>query len=181
MRAQGRGEVREKKRERPQTLYIDKVVVDTPVVMQRQVPRYSDCIEDSGNADQPGDQVCRVPTDSVHRQGCCRYACGDAVKGPSNSDGVEDCGSPAGAVRRQSCGGADGMRQVACTKMRLPHHVRRGRRVRRMWRVQPHPRMCRMRLVCVHKMYGGCTGGLASTGSSTSTWARPPLVMTLFR
>ena len=43
---------------------------------------------------------------------------------------VEDCGRPVGAVRRHSHGGADGMRQVACPKMQLPHHVRRGRRMR---------------------------------------------------
>ena len=64
---------------------------------------------------QPGDQACRVPADSIHRQGCCRSACGDATTVP-NSDGVEDSGRPADAVRWQSYGGADGMRQVACQK-----------------------------------------------------------------
>ena len=33
-------------------------------------------------------------------------ACGDATTGNSGSDFIEDCGSPDGAVRRQSCGGA---------------------------------------------------------------------------
>ena len=79
-------------------------------------PSDSDCIEDSGKPDQPGDQACRVPTDSKHRQGCSRSAFGDATTGPSNSDGVEDRGRPADAVRWQSYGGADGMRQVACPK-----------------------------------------------------------------
>ena len=32
-------------------------------------PSGSDCVVDSGNPDQPGDQACRVPTDSTHRQG----------------------------------------------------------------------------------------------------------------
>ena len=55
--------------------------------------------------DQPGDQACRIPAETVvHRQGYCRYACGDAATGPSYSDFVEECGSPAGAVRRDSCG-----------------------------------------------------------------------------
>ena len=57
----------------------------------------------------------RDPADSLHRQGC-RYACGDATTGPSDSDGVHDHGRPADAVRWQSYGGADGMRQVACPK-----------------------------------------------------------------
>ena len=87
-------------------------------------PSVSECTEDSGKSDQPGDQVCRVFADSIHRQGC-RYACGDATTGPSDSDGVDDHGRPADAVRWQSYGGADGM-----PKMRLPHHVRRGRRMR---------------------------------------------------
>ena len=55
--------------------------------------------------DQPGDQACLCSADSIHRQGC-RYACGDAANGVSDADGVEDRGSPAGVVRRQSCGGA---------------------------------------------------------------------------
>ena len=53
-------------------------------------------------ADQPGDQAFQDPADSTHRRGC-RYSCGDAVKG---SDSARDGGSLAGAVRRQSCGGA---------------------------------------------------------------------------
>ena len=75
----------------------------------------SDFVEDCGSPDQPGDQTCRVPAEPVHRQSC-RYACGDAATGPSYSDGVEDHGRPADAVRWQSYGGADGMRQVACPK-----------------------------------------------------------------
>ena len=43
--------------------------------------------------DQLGDQVCREPTESIHRHGC-RHACGDATTGPSKSDGVEDRGRP---------------------------------------------------------------------------------------
>ena len=49
--------------------------------------------------------ACLFSTDSVHRHDC-RYACGDAANGPSYSNFVEDCGSPAGVVRRDSCGGA---------------------------------------------------------------------------
>ena len=56
--------------------------------------------------DQPGDHACRIPTDTEHRQGCCRYACGAATIGPSDSDCNEDSANPAGGVRRQSCGGA---------------------------------------------------------------------------
>ena len=65
----------------------------------------SNCGKDGFPVDQTGDQACLFSTDSVHRQDC-RYACGDAANGPSYSDFVEDCGSPAGAVRRDSCGGA---------------------------------------------------------------------------
>ena len=54
--------------------------------------------------DQPGDQARRDTADFLHRQSC-RHAGGDAVPGPSKSDFVEDCGSPAGAVRRDNCGG----------------------------------------------------------------------------
>ena len=43
---------------------------------------------------QPGDQACRVPAESIHRQSC-RHACGNATTGPSDSDGFEDCGRPA--------------------------------------------------------------------------------------
>ena len=68
-------------------------------------PSDSNCAKSGGcPVDQPGDQACRFPTDSTHRQGC-RYACGDAANGPSDSDWVEDSGNPAGAVR-QSYGGA---------------------------------------------------------------------------
>ena len=42
--------------------------------------------------DQPGDQACRDP-----------QACGVAATGPSDTDGVEDCESPADAVHRQGC------------------------------------------------------------------------------
>ena len=66
---------------------------------------------------QPGDRARRVPADLLHRQGC-RYASGDAVKGPSDSDCIEDSGKLAGAVRRQSCGRAcdpaDGPGDQAC-------------------------------------------------------------------
>ena len=62
---------------------------------------------------QPSDEARRVPADLLHRQSC-RYACGDAVTGPSDSDGFEDCESPdqpgdqasrdpADPVHRQSC------------------------------------------------------------------------------
>ena len=55
----------------------------------------SNCGKDGGfHVDQPGDQQ------------DCRSDCGDAANGPSYSDFVEDCESPAGVVRRQSCGGA---------------------------------------------------------------------------
>ena len=54
---------------------------------------------------QPRDQAYRASADSAHRQGR-RRAGGDATTGLSDSDFIEDCGSPAGAVRRQSHGGA---------------------------------------------------------------------------
>ena len=54
--------------------------------------------------DQQDDQIRRVPTDTVHRQCYCRRACCDTATGPSYSDFVEVCESPAGEVRRGSCG-----------------------------------------------------------------------------
>ena len=100
-------------------------IVDIPV--PQMLDEFQECISERMHeqgvdepvcqtVDQPGDQACRVPTDSIHRQECCRYACGDAVTGPSSSDFVEDSGSPAGAIRRRSYGGTDDMRQVACPK-----------------------------------------------------------------
>ena len=44
--------------------------------------------------DQPGDEICQDPADSIHRQSC-RYACGVAATGPSSSRCVEDRESPA--------------------------------------------------------------------------------------
>ena len=91
-----------------------KQIVDVPMPHVALKKRISERIHEQ-TVDQPGDQDCRDPEDSVHRQGC-RYACGDATSGPSDSDGVDDHGRPADAVRWQSYGGADGMRQVACPK-----------------------------------------------------------------
>ena len=65
--------------------------------------------------DQPGDQICRIPADTVHRQGCCRYACGVAATGPSDSDCAEDGGSPARAGHRQNFGRACGQAVDAVT------------------------------------------------------------------
>ena len=48
-------------------------------------------------SDQPGDQARRDPADPIQRPGG-RSACGDTTTGPSESDLVEDCGSPAGAA-----------------------------------------------------------------------------------
>ena len=46
-----------------------------------------------------------VPVDQRGDQACCdTQACGDAEKGPSDSDCIEDSGNPSGEVRRQSCG-----------------------------------------------------------------------------
>ena len=83
------------------------------MVMQRQIPRTQ---TESKTMEIPitqGDQACRVPTDFV-RQGCCRYACGDAVKGPSVSECTEDsdqsdqpgdqaCRVPIDSTYRQGC------------------------------------------------------------------------------
>ena len=52
--------------------------------------------------DQPGDQACRDPADSIHRRGC-RCPCGDATTGPSVSDCAEDGGSP-DTVHRKNYG-----------------------------------------------------------------------------
>ena len=41
-------------------------------------PSYSDGEQ---AVDQPGDQAYRFPADTVHRQGFCRYACGNAATG----------------------------------------------------------------------------------------------------
>ena len=62
--------------------------MDVPVIMQRQVPQLQTVAEDSGNPD------------TVHRKNYGR-PCDHAATGPSASDGVEDCGGPAGAFRRQ--------------------------------------------------------------------------------
>ena len=67
--------------------YIDKVV-DMSVVMQRQVPRVQTSL---WTVEVPFNQMTKhadIPQKLLHRQGCCRYACGDAAKGPSNSDGI---------------------------------------------------------------------------------------------
>ena len=58
------------------------------------------------HADRPGDQAGRDSADEVHRQGCC-YACCDATTGLSGSHFGEDCGSPAGKVRRCGCARED--------------------------------------------------------------------------
>ena len=125
-------------------------------------PSDSDC----GNADQPGDQACRVPTGS---------ACGDATTGPSNSDGVEDRGRPADAVRWQSYGGADGMRQVACPKCGCLTTCVEDDACDECGEYS-HIREC---AACSWYACTRCTEE-ASMGSSTSTWARSPLVVTSF-
>ena len=89
-----------------------KKIVDVPMPHVALKERISERFHEQ-TVDHPGDQACGDPADSIHRQGC-RYACGDATTGPSDSDGVDDHGRPADAVRWQSYGGADGMRQVAC-------------------------------------------------------------------
>ena len=71
-----------------------RVEIPLPVAMQRQVPQLQTVAKTGFPVDQPGDQQ------------DCRFACGDAANGPSYSDFVEDCESPAGVVCRQSCGGA---------------------------------------------------------------------------
>ena len=56
--------------------------------------------------DQPGDQARRDFADLLHFdtdtacQPCCRRACCDTATGPSDTDGFEDCESPAGAAHR---------------------------------------------------------------------------------
>ena len=78
-------------------------------------PSVSDCAKDRGSSagavhrqfcgrpfdqpDQPGDQARRDFADTVH-QPCCRRACCDTATGPSDTDGFEDCESPAGAAHR---------------------------------------------------------------------------------
>ena len=77
-----------------------KQVVDAPVPM---------------TVHQPGDQACRVPTESTHRQNC-RRACGDATTGPSDSDGFEDCESldqPGDQARRVA---ADMLHRQGCCR-----------------------------------------------------------------
>ena len=80
----------------PERMY--ERVVDAPVPM---------------TVHQAGDQALRVPANLLPRQSC-RYACGDAVTGPSDTDGFEDSESPdqpgdqasrdpAEPVHRQSC------------------------------------------------------------------------------
>ena len=69
---------------------------------------------------QPADQACRDPADSVHQQEG-RSACGVAATGLS--DGVEDRGSPPVAVPRQSCVAGDHSDQPddqACRNSAVP-------------------------------------------------------------
>ena len=69
--------------------------------MQRQVPRIQTVLK---TMEVPINQVTKhaeFPHILSHRQGCCRYACGDAATGPSVSDCVEDSGKPDCAVHRQ--------------------------------------------------------------------------------
>ena len=89
----------------PERMY--ERVVDAPVLM---------------TVHQSGDRARRVPVDLLHRQGC-RYTCGDAVKGPSDSDCFEDSGKPAGAVRRQSCGRACDQAEEIIPQKRIPECV----------------------------------------------------------
>ena len=73
----------------------------------RQGCRYAcrDAKTGPSTVDQPGDQARRVHTEFIHRQ-VCRSPCGDAVTGTSDTDGFEDCESPAGAVHQPSSGRA---------------------------------------------------------------------------
>jgi len=76
----------------PQTL--EEVVKAVKSVPQERIPAKI-CEQIAGApVEQPGDQARRVPADSVHRQGYCRYSCGVAATGPSDSDYGKDCGSP---------------------------------------------------------------------------------------
>ena len=79
-----------------------------PVVMQRQALRPSI---------NQGDQARRVHTEFIHRQ-VCRSPCGDAVTGTSDTDGFEDCESPAGAVHRLSSGRVNNVPQK-----RIPERI----------------------------------------------------------
>ena len=78
-------------------------IVDVPVPQTEDLIKYQPLTPVSQTVDQPGDQACREYADSLHRPRrlCARV---DATTGPSSSDGAENGGSHAGAVRRQSSG-----------------------------------------------------------------------------
>ena len=66
--------------------------------------------------DQPGDQACRDPADSIHRRDW-RHACGDATTGPSDSDCAEDGVCPVDQPGDQACReAADSKRRQGCRR-----------------------------------------------------------------
>ena len=73
----------------------------------RQGCRYAcpDAKTGPSTIDPPGDRARRVHTELKHRQGC-RSPCGDAATGTSDTEGFEDCESPAGEVHQPSSGRA---------------------------------------------------------------------------
>ena len=101
----------------PQTQNIDKVVCGYACGDAVTGPSDSDGFEDCRKS-RPTRRPSKLGSlqSSVHiDKVVVGTAYGDAATGPSYSDGVEDHGNPDhGAVRRQTYGGADGMRQVAC-------------------------------------------------------------------
>ena len=86
-------------------------IVDIPVppfleeLQVRILERVEQIVDVPVPLDRPGDQACRIPADTVHRQGCCRAYC-DTATGPSVSDCGEGGGSPAHAAHRQNYGRA---------------------------------------------------------------------------
>ena len=115
-----------KERISERTRVVDATVPQIMEELQERIPqRMQEQVVDAPvhmTVHQPGDQTRRVPADLVHRQNC-RYACGDAVKGPSDSDCFEDSGKPAGAVRRQSCGGASGLADAPVPPVALQERI----------------------------------------------------------
>ena len=84
-----------KERISERTEVVDATVPQIMKELQERIPeRMQEQVVDAQvlmTVHQPGDQARRVPADLLHRQNC-RYACGDAVTGPSGSDGFEDGG-----------------------------------------------------------------------------------------
>ena len=129
---------------------VPPVVAVVEITPEEHISERTQIVDVPVPLDRPGDQACDVPADTVHRQGYCHRACCDTATGPSYSDFVEVCESPAGEVRRGSCG-------CACDHA---HHAH-----------QPGDQACRDPADLRHRQGGRLACCDAETGPSDSVCA----------